>query len=116
MVFQAGQKIGHAFLELPASEQSVHRDTDRAAVVTRTSLNLVRLAAVLSWSLIPSLAERCLAVFSPECDGIPTWPGAPLQSYLDQGGGETIADIGPLVEKISEAKLCALRNRFGDGR
>ncbi len=57
-----------------------------------------RLAALVSWSVIPSLAEEVLAVFADKTDAdIPAWPEGPLQDFFDQGGGEAVRDIGSLV-------------------
>lgn len=88
----------------------------QAAVVTRTALNLVRLCAVVAWSIVPSLAEQVLAAFG-EREGIPPWPEHPADDILSRAtAGQAIAPLGPLVAKIADDRVADLQVRFAGGR
>ena len=53
----------NAYLQHEAPWTTIKSDAARAAIVTRTGLNLVRLSAVLAWSIIPALSETVLRAF-----------------------------------------------------
>jgi methionyl-tRNA synthetase len=87
-------------------------DPERAAVVTRTALNLVRLCAIVAWSIVPSLAEQVLGAFG-EHGGLPPWPAHPADDILSaETAGRIIAPLGPLVAKIGEEHVGRLQSRF----
>ncbi len=102
----------NAYLQHSAPWAQLRSDPPRAAVVTRTGLNLVRICAVLAWSIIPHLADRVLRAFGREV-AIPCWPDGPLTALLDGGAGTPVAQLGPLVEKIDPHKAGHLAARFG---
>ncbi|MBR0691762.1 methionine--tRNA ligase [Bradyrhizobium lablabi] len=102
----------NAYLQHAAPWASVRSDPDRAAVVTRTGLNLVCICAVVAWSIIPHLSERVLRAFD-RCDAIPHWPDGPLAALLDGGAGTEVARLTPLVEKITPERASHLAARFG---
>jgi methionyl-tRNA synthetase len=85
-------------------------DPARAAVVTRTTLNLVRLSAIAAWSIIPDLASRVLAALG-EHRAIPPWPTQPIEDLLTQASGQ-FAPIPPLVRKLTDADVARLQQRF----
>jgi methionyl-tRNA synthetase len=86
---------------------------DHAAVITRVSLNLVRLCAIAAHSIVPSLSGVVLRAFD-DYAAIPHWPGHPVAETLDGGGGRAAKPIARLVEKLSDADALRLRQRFGD--
>jgi methionyl-tRNA synthetase len=82
------------------------------AIVTRTALNLVRLSAVLAWSIVPTLAGQVLSALGEDAP-IPRWPehaGSGLA--LDLHAGQPIGPIGPLVVKLGAADIARLSQRF----
>lgn len=81
--------------------------------MTRTGLNLVRLSAVLAWSIIPALSETVLRGFGTE-QGVPRWPSGPCGAFLNGGQGTPIPRLDPLVAKISPAQTGHLAARFGE--
>jgi methionyl-tRNA synthetase len=103
----------NACLQHAAPWTAIKSDPARAAVVTRTGLNLVRLCAVLAWSIIPALAERVLHAFG-EDETIPRWPSGPIATLLNGGAGQPVLRLGPLVAKITDEKARHLTARFGD--
>jgi len=102
----------NAYLQHAAPWAAIKSDPDRAAVVTRTGLNLVNICAVLAWSIIPDLSERVLRAFGRD-DAIPRWPNGPVAALLYGGAGTPIARLGPLVEKITPERAGHLTARFG---
>jgi methionyl-tRNA synthetase len=103
----------NAYLQETAPWTAVNSDRTRAAVTTRTALNLVRLSAVLAWSIVPTLAEQVLSALGEEAP-IPPWPTQPGNDLsLDVHAERPIAPIGPLVAKLGAADVARLARRFG---
>jgi methionyl-tRNA synthetase len=100
----------NAYLQQSAPWSS---DPVRSAVTTRTALNLVRLSAVLAWSIVPSLSEKVLEALGA-ATRIPPWPERPERDLLaDRRAGQPIGAIGPLVAKLAAADIARLSGRFG---
>jgi methionyl-tRNA synthetase len=104
--------VANAYLHHTAPWTAIKTDRSRAAVVTRTGLNLVGICAVLAWSIVPNLSGRVLHAFGRD-DAIPRWPNGPLADLLDAGAGTPVAQLGPLVEKITRERASQLAARFG---
>lgn len=102
----------NAYLQHTEPWTAIKSDPIRAAVVTRTGLNLVKLSATLAWSIIPHLAERVLGAFGHD-EAVPRWPNGPLAAVLDDSAGTPVAKLGPLVEKITPERIGDLASRFG---
>jgi methionyl-tRNA synthetase len=102
----------NAYLQHAAPWAEIKSDPDRAAVVTRTGLNLVSICAVLAWSIIPELSERVLRACGRD-DAIPRWPSGPVAALLYGGAGTSVARLGSLVEKITPERAAHLAARFG---
>ena len=81
--------------------------------MTRTGLNLVRLSAVLAWSIIPALCEHVLHAFGKD-QAIPRWPCGPVGALLNGSAGQSVLRLDPLVVKISREKASHLAARFGE--
>jgi len=110
--------VANAYLQEQAPWTTIKSDPARAAVTTRTALNLLALCASVSWSIIPTLASRVLAAFSEA--GQPPWPTGPAARQLASRKGQPIARIDPLVSKLTESEVARLERRFsgrygGDG-
>ena len=60
--------LANAYVQEAAPWSALNSDRAQAAVVTRTALGLVRLPAVLAWSIVPTLAQTVLAA------PVPAWP------------------------------------------
>jgi methionyl-tRNA synthetase len=104
--------IANAYLQYAAPWTAIKTDSERAAVVTRTGLNLVRLSAVLAWSIVPHLSERVLRAFGTG-ETVPRWPNGPVLPLLDGGAGTEVARLPALVAKIDADKVDHLTTRFG---
>src|SRR5262249_16447182 len=87
-------------------------DQARAAVATRTALNLLPICASVAWSIIPGLTSSVLAAFG-EADDYPAWPKGSPNALLDGRKGLSTAKIKPLVAKFAEAQISEFERRFG---
>ncbi|MGH6750796.1 MAG: class I tRNA ligase family protein, partial [Bradyrhizobium sp.] len=103
----------NAYLQHAAPWTAIKSDSDRAAVVARIGLNLVRLSAVLAWSIIPALCEPVLRAFG-EDEVIPRWPCGPIGPFLNGSTGAPVLRLDPLVAKITREKADHLAARFGE--
>jgi methionyl-tRNA synthetase len=102
----------NAYLQHAAPWTVIKSDPVRAAIVTRTGLNLVRLSAVLAWSIVPALSETVLHAFG-ENEVVPRWPSASCGPLLDSGAGKRVLRLDPPVTKITREKASDLAARFG---
>lgn len=102
----------NAYLQHAAPWAAIKYDPDRAAVVTRTALNLVSICAVLAWSIIPDLSGRVLRALGRD-EAVPRWPSGPVAALLCGGTGTPVAPLGRLVEKITPERAAQLTARFG---
>jgi len=102
--------LANGYIQEQAPWTTIKSNPARAAVTTRTALNLLHLCATVSWSIIPTLASRVLAAFvGPAC---PSWPTPPAARDLESRQGQPILRIEPLVSKLTEAGLAPLQTRF----
>jgi methionyl-tRNA synthetase len=104
--------LANAYLQQAAPWTVAKSDSARAALATRTALNLVRLSAILAWNVIPTLAEAVLAGFDSK-EAVPAWPSEPASSILADKAGQPVSPIGPLVEKITHNEIDRLQQMFG---
>jgi len=102
----------NAYVQETAPWTAINSDPARAAVSTRTALNLVRLSAVLAWSIVPSLAGQVLSALGEDAP-IPPWPTQAGSDLLrDLHADRPIGPIGPLVAKLGAADIARLSRRF----
>jgi methionyl-tRNA synthetase len=103
--------IANTYVQDQAPWAALKIDRARAAVATRTALNLLFICASVAWSIIPELASSVLAAFG-EADAYPAWPQGSANALLDGRKGLPIAKINPLVAKLLEAQICEFERRF----
>jgi len=103
--------LANGYIQEQAPWTTIKSDPARAEVTTRTALNLLVICAAVSWSIIPTLANRVLAAFGEACD-CPSWPIRPASTLLDARRGQPISRIEPLVGKLAEREISDLESRF----
>jgi methionyl-tRNA synthetase len=103
----------NAYLQHAAPWTTIKSDLARAALITRTGLNLVRLSAVLTWSITPTLSETVLHAFGDD-EAVPRWPTGSCGALLNDGAGKPVLRLDPLVPKITREKADHLAARFGE--
>ena len=97
----------NAYVQNAAPWTALKTDRARAAVTTRTAINLVRLAAIVSWSIVPTLAERVLSSLGDlPTDVAPSWPEGVERAILAKTTGNLpLTYSQPLVAKVSLDQL-----------
>ena len=104
--------LGNEYLQEAAPWTAFKTDTDRAAVIVRHGLNLVRLYAVLAQPLMPRAAEKIAA-----CVGatLPLdWPSSDARVELNHlAAGRTVAAGEVLFKKIEDEQVAEWTERFG---
>ncbi len=104
---------GNEYLTAAAPWAKIKEDRDAAAIGVRTGINLIRLFAVLSQPVTPSISGQLLAALGVP-DGPVAWPTAPVAevlAVLKPGHGFTVPDV--LVRKIEDDQITAWKQRFG---
>jgi methionyl-tRNA synthetase len=102
----------NAYVQEAAPWSAITSDRAQAAVTTRTALNLVRLSAVVAWSIVPTLAQTVLAALGDDTP-VPAWPArAGRDLLLESHAGRPIAPIGPPVRKLDAGDIDRLSRRF----
>src|SRR5260221_678859 len=91
--------VANAYLVSGAPWSHVIKEPDRAAVVVRTSVNPLALAATVAWPFIPATAGRVLYALASNAG--PPWPQSAAEALALIEGGRRI-DVPPILfEKIS---------------
>jgi methionyl-tRNA synthetase len=103
--------LANGYIQEQAPWRTIKADPVRAAVTTRSALNLVWLCATVAWSIIPSLANRVLSGIGDATD-CPSWPDRQAATLLDTRRGRPISRIEPLVDKMTETEISQLESRF----
>jgi methionyl-tRNA synthetase len=103
--------LANRYVQEQAPWTAIKSDLARAAVATRTALNLLCVCATVSWSIIPTLAGSILSAFDDTTDR-PPWPDRPIAPALDARKGQPIARIEPLVGKLTDEDVARLEQRF----
>ena len=106
---------GNEYLQLAAPWTAIKTDTEQAAMVVRTGLNLVALFAILAQPFVPLAAETIL-----DAMGVPVekrnWPKETddtILNALPHGAAITTPDL--LFTKIEDTDVAAWAERFGGG-
>lgn len=102
---------GNAYWEQSEPWKAVKGDAERAAVILRTSVNLVRLFALLALPMIPDSAQRVLdAVPAADEQRWPTDVAAELAALVP-GAEFTVPEV--LFRKLTDEDVEAWSERFG---
>ncbi len=100
---------GNEYLQSAAPWTAIKTDPDRAAAITRFSLNLIRLYAVLSRPFLPDASDAMLAALNlPAAD----WPAdiAAALDALPAGHPFTVPPV--LFAKLDDTRTAELAARF----
>jgi len=104
--------LGNEYLQEAAPWTAFKTDPERAAVIVRHGLNLVRLYAVLAQPLIPFAAETIadsVGLSLPQ-----DWPSADAETELAKLAAGTAVKSGEvLFKKIEDDQVAAWAERFG---
>jgi methionyl-tRNA synthetase len=104
--------VGNEYLQEAAPWTAIKTDRERAGVVVRTGLNLVRLFAAVSAPVLPFTAAKIAATVGEVAPL--AWPGEDLVAELDRlAPGTPVAAPEVLFRKIEDAQLVEWAARFG---
>ena len=104
--------LGNEYLQEAAPWTAFKTDVDRAAVVTRTALNLAALYGRVSAPFIAFAAEGICAAFGEAWP--PAWPGTDIAAELNRlEPGRAIAAPDVLFPKIADEQVVEWTERFG---
>ena len=101
--------VGNEYLQAAAPWTAIKADRDRAAAITRFSLSLIRLYAVLSRPFLPDASDTMLAALGLEVAPWPQDVAAALRA-LEPGRPFEVPEV--LFAKIDDARAAALAGRF----
>jgi methionyl-tRNA synthetase len=103
-------RAGNAYLSAEAPWALLERDPERAAVVIRTGVNLLRLTATAAWPFIPRAAEAVLRALGERASP-PTLPPTGAVALTAIAGGRELGDLPLLFPKLSAdwAENCTRR-------
>lgn len=104
--------LGNEYLQEAAPWTAFKTDVDRAAVIVRHGLNLVRLYAALAQPLMPATAAaiaKCVGADLPL-----NWPSGDARMELNQlTAGQAVAAGELLFRKIEDTQVAEWTERFG---
>jgi methionyl-tRNA synthetase len=105
--------VGNEYLTRAAPWKVIKEDEERAGVIVRTALQLIRLYAILSWPVIPSTAARVLESLGFDAE-MPNWPDENIGEELDRlPAGRALGDLEILFRKILPEEVTELEDEFG---
>ncbi len=105
--------LGNEYLTRAAPWKVIKEDEERAAVIVRTSLQLIYLYAILSWPIMPSTCEKILACLGFPAE-MPTWPTGDLAEVLAElPAGRSLGELDILFRKILPEEVAELEGEFG---
>jgi len=102
--------LANAYLVAGAPWSHFAKDPDRAAIVIRTSVNLLAITATVAWPFIPDASECVLR--SLELPTSPVWPSSTREAITQIAGGRKVCLPRILFEKLSAEWVALNRSRF----
>jgi methionyl-tRNA synthetase len=103
--------LGNAYWEQAEPWKAVKADPERAAVIQRTGVNLVRVFAVLASPIIPETAATVLAAVTP--DAPVWWPDDVEDELRVLAPGSRFEVPRVLFRKLTDDDIAAWKERFG---
>lgn len=92
----------------------IKENPERAAAILRVCINLIRIFAVLSYPVMPAVAEQMLARLNLKPADMPALKGFNIEkeiAALQPGHGFTVGDA--LFERISPERVQELKAKYG---
>ncbi|QSO52674.1 methionine--tRNA ligase [Alicyclobacillus curvatus] len=105
---------GNAYIDKTAPWSLMKQDRDRAAVILRISINLVRLFAAAAWPVIPFASERVFDALGLSEDERRV-ELSQLVGLMDLQAGRKFAAPGHLFTRISDDNIAAWKQQFVGG-
>ncbi|MBN8941184.1 MAG: methionine--tRNA ligase [Rhizobiales bacterium] len=104
-------RLANGYLAEQAPWTSLAADPERTAVVVRTSINLLGVAATVAWPFIPAAAATVLTALGRPSD-LPAWPRSAADALNEIPAGQVVALLPVLFAKLAPEWVEANRLRF----
>ena len=104
-------RLANGYLAAEAPWASFHKDPERTAVVIRTAVNLLDVAATVAWAFIPAAAEQVLGALG-RAGSAPAWPNSAVAALAEIGSGRRVGLPPPLFAKLPHEWVKENRRRF----
>jgi methionyl-tRNA synthetase len=103
--------LGNAYLTREAPWSAIGTDRDRAACVTRTALNLLRICAAVAAPIIPGTAASVLAALGEP--PATAWPQGEALALDALPHGQAVTCPAPLFPRLTAEWVETLTTRYG---
>ncbi len=103
--------LANGYLAEQAPWASFAADPQRTAVVVRTGINLVAVAARVAWPFIPAAAETVLTALGCASD-VPAWPQSAADALSEIPAGQAVALPPVLFAKLTPEWVAVNQRRF----
>jgi methionyl-tRNA synthetase len=107
-------RLANGYLAAQAPWSLFGRDQERAATVTRTGVNLVALAATISWPFIPEAAERVSTALGGSIS-VPLWPRSATDALAEIEAGRRVSVLPVLFSKLTAEWSDEHQKQFAGG-
>jgi methionyl-tRNA synthetase len=107
-------RLANGYLAAQAPWSLFARDQERAATVTRTGVNLVALAATISWPFIPEAAERVSTALGRSIS-VPLWPRSATDALAEIEAGRRVSVLPVLFSKLTAEWSDEHQKQFAGG-
>ena len=107
-------RLANGYLAAQAPWSLFGRDQERAATVTRTGVNLVAVAATISWPFIPEAAERVSTALGRSIS-VPLWPRSATDALAEIEAGRRVSVLPVLFSKLTAEWSDEHQKQFAGG-
>ncbi len=104
--------LGNDYFQRSEPWAVIKQDPDRAAMILRTAIQLVRLFALLSWPVIPHRAEHLLHALGQAPEGVPDWPASAAEALRALAPGHPFEVPEVLFQKLTDQQVEEWAERF----
>jgi methionyl-tRNA synthetase len=107
-------RLANGYLAAQAPWSLFSRGQERAATVTRTAVNLVAVAATVSWPFIPEAAERVSTALRGPVS-VPLWPRSAADALAQIEPGRRVCVLPVLFSKLTAEWSEEQQRQFAGG-
>jgi methionyl-tRNA synthetase len=107
-------RLANGYLAAQAPWSLFGRGQERAATVTRTGVNLVAVAATISWPFIPEAAERVSTALGGSVS-VPLWPRSAADALTEIEAGRRVSSLPILFSKLTAEWSEEQQKQFAGG-
>jgi methionyl-tRNA synthetase len=107
-------RLANGYLAAQAPWSLANRNPGRSAIATRIAVNLVAVAATISWPFIPDAADRVLTALRGPVS-IPPWPWSAEAALFEIKAGQSVRALAVLFSKVTSQWSEELRKQFTGG-